>query len=418
MDSGSIRSATTWGGVDFDELASATGDPSYAFRLYTEKGDELSAPRTAVDRLSSWLDTTIQDIECQSEKRVRKFYIGKTYSQGRKNRNYNKNNPSTWRTGGISSRWRTHRKEEYGKSGMVVLTVITRDRVPKGAIKSFKSQQQYALALEQQLIMHYAYERGDERLANETINPGKWKTDEGGGENKITGAIGYPIYMAYALEGNIVPEYDDPWPSSPAISSPDRSICTVVGTTQDNSDEDDHSKYPINLQRRSNMASTEDDPSYFQTSQASTEAINSDQERSRSPLHKDLQRQSRKVTFSFPPPISPDQSTTCTSDVMIDLTEDSSCSDEESLNTCTMRRKQPVRFTRLDKPGSAQSLLLDRFPRLDKPGSVKPTQSLLLDCFPRLDKPAAASAFAKRGTLWLNDASKLNKEFLLLNQGK
>ena len=387
MDSGSIRSATTCGGVDFDELASATGDPSYAFRLYTEKGDELSAPRTAVDRLSSWLDTTIQDIECQSEKRVRKFYIGKTYSQRHKKRNYNKNDPTTWRKAGISSRWRTHRKEEYGKSGMVVLTVITRDRVPKGAIKSFKNQQLYALALEQQLIMHYAYERGDERLANETINPGKWKTDEGGGENEITGAIGYPIYMAYALEGNIVPECDDPWPSSPArISSPDRSICTVVDTTQDNSDEDERSKCPIrdfnipgpiDLQRRSNITSTEDDrdPSYYhdQTSKASIIVTETDQERSRSPLHKDLKRQSRKVTFSFPP-ISSDQSTTCTSDVMIDLTGDSS--DEESLNTCTMRRKQPVRFTRLDKPGSAQSLLLDRFPRLDK--------------------PAAGSAFAKR----------------------
>ena len=409
MDSGSIRSATTCGGVDFDELASATGDPSYAFRLYMEKGDELSAPRTAVDRLSSWLDTTIQDIECQSEKRVRKFYIGKTYSQRHKKRIYNKNDPTTWRKAGISSRWRTHRKEEYGKSGMVVLTVITRDRVPKGAIKSFKNQQQYALALEQQLIMHYALERGDERLANETINPGKWKTDEGGGENEITGAIGYPIYMAYALEGNIALECDDPWPSSPArISSPDRSICTVVDTTQDNSDEDERSKCPIDLQRRSNITSTEDDrdPSYFhdQTSKASIIVTETDQERSRSPLHKDLKRQSRKVTFSFPP-ISPDQSTTCTSDVMIDLTGDSS--DEESLNTYTMRRKQPVRFTRLDKPGSAQSLLLDRFPKLDKPGSVKPIQSLLLDRFPRLDKPAAGSAFAKRGTLWLNDAIEL-----------
>ena len=212
MDSRSIRSATTRGGVDFDDLAAEKVSPYYAFNLYRETGNELSDMRTALNLLSKWLDTTIEHIECQSGKRISKFYIGKTYTQGhrgKKTPSFDKNKASTWRKDGIRSRWGTHRNGYYGKSGMVVLTVITRDRVPKGAIKAFKHQQQYALALEQQLIMHYALTKGDGRLANETINPGKMKADEEGG-SEVTGAIGYPIYMAYALEEDTrPPEPDD-----------------------------------------------------------------------------------------------------------------------------------------------------------------------------------------------------------------
>ena len=160
-------------GVDFDDLAAEKEAPNYAFNLYTETDNELSDMRTALNALSKWLDTTIEHIECQSGKRISKFYIGKTYTHGRRGKKaplFHKDKASTWRKDGISSRWGTHRNEYYGKSGMVVLTVITRDRVPKGAIKAFKNQQQYASALEQQLIMHYAFTKGDGRLANETIN--------------------------------------------------------------------------------------------------------------------------------------------------------------------------------------------------------------------------------------------------------
>ena len=51
----------------------------------------------------------------------------------------------------------------------------------------------YARALEQQLIIHYAFIRGDERLANTSTHPGMQQQEE-------SRAIGYPIYMAFALD--------------------------------------------------------------------------------------------------------------------------------------------------------------------------------------------------------------------------
>ena len=235
MENKSIRSATTRGGVDFDDLAAEKVSPNYAFNLYGEIDNELSDMRTALNALSKWLDITIQYIECQSGKRISKFYIGKTYMHGHKGRKFNKQEPTTWRKVGISSRWGIHRNKEYGKSGMVVLTVITRDRVPKGAVKAFNNQQHYALALEQQLIMHYAFAQGDERLANETINPGKMKADEAGG-SEVTGAIGYPIYMAYVLEEDTrLPEPDD---GVPQEMEADDDPSETIRLTGDDNDED------------------------------------------------------------------------------------------------------------------------------------------------------------------------------------
>ena len=73
---------------------------------------------------------------------------------------------------------------------MVVLTIITKDTVPENVPPAFRHQQDYALALEQQLIMHFAYVEKDQRLANDTLHPG----------HRDDGAIGYPLYMTYGLE--------------------------------------------------------------------------------------------------------------------------------------------------------------------------------------------------------------------------
>ena len=75
---------------------------------------------------------------------------------------------------------------------MVVLTVVTKDDVPQQSIPTFKHQEMYALALEQQLIIHYAFIRGDKRLANTSTHPGMQQQEE-------SRAIGYPIYMAFTL---------------------------------------------------------------------------------------------------------------------------------------------------------------------------------------------------------------------------
>ena len=213
----SVQSAaTTCGGVDFDDLVSGKVLPYYTFRptriknkqdvcattpTPTEKDPKHIATNTedynalcrATDTLVKWVDDTITDIEIQSGKKVVKFYIGKTYVRQIKNRKFDAMNPNTWRKSGISSRWRHHRHEDYGENGMVVLTVVTKDDVPQQSIQAFKHQEMYALALEQQLIIHYAFIRGDERLANTSTHPGMQQQEE-------SRAIGYPIYMAFTLD--------------------------------------------------------------------------------------------------------------------------------------------------------------------------------------------------------------------------
>ena len=209
----SARSATTRGGVDFDDLVTGRADPYYTFRLTriksnhaatqrdpknpttnTEGDQDYNALHRATDTLVKWVDDTITDIEIQSGKKVVKFYIGKTYvRKNKRNKVFDAMDPNTWRKEGIRSRWFHHKHEDYGRNGMVVLTVVTKDDVPQQSIKAFKHQEMYALALEQQLIIYYAFIRGDERLANTSTHPGMQQQEE-------SRAIGYPIYMAFALD--------------------------------------------------------------------------------------------------------------------------------------------------------------------------------------------------------------------------
>ena len=218
----SARSATTRGGVDFDDLVTGRVGPSYTFRLTriintdhaatqrdpkntttNTKGDQdYNALHRATDTLVKWVDDTITDIEIQSGKKVVKFYIGKTFVRQHGNRKFDSMNPNTWRVSGISSRWRHHKQEDYGRNGMVVLTVVTKDDVPPQSIPAFKHQEMYALALEQQLIIHYAFIKGDERLANKSTHPGMQQKGE-------STAIGYPIYMAFALDDNEIDQGDE-----------------------------------------------------------------------------------------------------------------------------------------------------------------------------------------------------------------
>ncbi len=204
---GSVTSkATTRGGVEFDDLASGEKvPPYYAFNL--TKLSEGMDLRTATDTLIKSIDGTLRDIETlsTSNKRISKFYIGKTYTHRVTRRQFDHMKPNTWRKGGISSRWHHHKSQDYGKSGMVVQAVVTKEVVPPGSTPAFKHQEMYALALEQQLIIHYAYVEKDQRLANTSTHPGMQQTNT---QELDRGAIGYPIYVAYALEDDSDSEND------------------------------------------------------------------------------------------------------------------------------------------------------------------------------------------------------------------
>ena len=101
----------------------------------TNTEDYNNALYRATDTLVKWVDDTIRDIEIQSEKKVVKFYIGKTYvHKNKKSKVFDAMNPNTWRKEGIRSRWCHHKHQDYGRNGMVVLTVV----IPRSVI--FTSQ--------------------------------------------------------------------------------------------------------------------------------------------------------------------------------------------------------------------------------------------------------------------------------------
>ena len=180
----------TRGGCSFDQLCRGGCRYYVCDRGYLVHITQLDTLEKAEDKLVENIENIFQDLQTQREKKITKFYIGKTFVQA--NQKYpklNPLNPGSWRKGGISSRWNDHRKEEYGRDGMIVIAVITRDQVPTTAASKVK-QELYTLALEQRLLHYYQITKGDERLHNETFT-------SGGTDKK--GSAGYALYVAFSL---------------------------------------------------------------------------------------------------------------------------------------------------------------------------------------------------------------------------
>ena len=188
-------SRTTFGGCTLDDLH--RGSKNYvcdASCLVNLVGKDS---KKAKEELKDKLDELFQDLELQTERRVKKYYIGKTFIKRRRNPNsrrtfakFDPMDPSTWKKNGISSRWGCHKKMEYGRDGLVVLAAVTKDSVPQQC-RHEVHQEQYALALEQMLLHHYKLDIGDERLDNDTFTAG----GPDGGKS-----IAYAIYVTFTLD--------------------------------------------------------------------------------------------------------------------------------------------------------------------------------------------------------------------------
>ena len=102
-----------------------------------------------------------------------KFTIGKTYSPKRKKvDNPSPANPNHWKKDGISDRWKkTYKKEGY--TFLIAFVILTKENISKDIPEAFRDQQTLALALEQELIHHFAYVEKDNRIANKTLDTGK-----------------------------------------------------------------------------------------------------------------------------------------------------------------------------------------------------------------------------------------------------
>ena len=187
--------SVTFGGCTLDDLIRGSKnyvcDASCLVNLVGKDSNE------AKEGLINKIDELFQDLELQTERRVMKYYIGKTFIKQRKRPNNRKMfvkfdpmDPYTWKKNGISSRWGCHKKMEYGRDGLVVLAAVTEDAVPQQYCHEVH-REQYAVALEQMLLHHYKLEIGDQRLHNDTFT----SAGPDGGKS-----IAYAIYVVFTLE--------------------------------------------------------------------------------------------------------------------------------------------------------------------------------------------------------------------------
>lgn len=125
---------------------------------------------TAKQRFCQKVDSTLEHVEHIKKRKIEKFYIGKTYIPKRKDREFNPADPMTWRVIGVSDRYSQHKQCDYGRSGMIVLGVITKDNLPKNCQVN---HEKLALAYEQMLLHHYMLYNCDKRVANITFDTGR-----------------------------------------------------------------------------------------------------------------------------------------------------------------------------------------------------------------------------------------------------
>ena len=209
-------SRTTQGGADFDDLCRGFVK-NYSFNPADIVGqidvkaikqklikqlqstvNNLELEVEAIkEKLVKQLESTISDLELQSDRTIAKIYIGKTYIHRRKRPGggyltFDPLNSYTWRKKGISSRWQDHKKEDYGRDGLVVLGAITRETMPERCRESGQiDQEDFALAMEQKLLHHYLLSHPDPRVVNDSFSTGRATEDR---------CYAYAVYMAFRYE--------------------------------------------------------------------------------------------------------------------------------------------------------------------------------------------------------------------------
>ncbi|XP_052074721.1 uncharacterized protein LOC127712370 [Mytilus californianus] len=156
----------------------------------------------AFKRSKRKINETIKEIQIQSERKVIKFTIGKTYARTRKSGKFDPMRPSSWLLdSGINGRWKNE-YEKQGYDGLVVIGCIVLDLIPEKVHQniSWIDQEKYALGLEQALIQYYTLHKQDARLGNKSFNTG--------GDVQNTPKSGI-IYMAYKLENPKIEEEEN-----------------------------------------------------------------------------------------------------------------------------------------------------------------------------------------------------------------
>ena len=159
--------------------------------------------KKSVSKFVDHIKSIIEDNEEYHHRKCEEFYIGKSTVHKRSGRQFDPDKPSTWKLKWINQQWDVRRK--HGYQAMAVLTVVTNDTLPHlESRRPAQWKQQYTIALEQGLITHFMFVEDDERLANETTEPGNLER---------SGAIAYVLYLAMKFGPClVVPLYDLSYP--------------------------------------------------------------------------------------------------------------------------------------------------------------------------------------------------------------
>ena len=145
--------------------------------------------KAASTQLRKHISKVIRHSEMLTGCKMIKFEIGKSYIDSiPRGRVINRVNHCNWDKQGINRRW--HARKNQGYNSMTVLAAVNDEALPHGVAKS--KTQEYALWLEKELIGHYMFVAKDERLGNETLRSGRYKTH-------CAAATGYVIYIAMKL---------------------------------------------------------------------------------------------------------------------------------------------------------------------------------------------------------------------------
>ena len=178
------------------ELCKPGAAPGYVLDtgITIQKCSIVDATKHVVDNIKEHMET----IETLSKRKIKEFYIGKSNIHKKKHHTFNPDNPCTWKRGGIPGRYGDHVMESYGRNGLIVVAVTTKDSIPDDCIEKgyITHQEEYALTLEKRLIQKYKKDNDDRpRIANKGTDPGH--TDGGS-------SVAYVVYMAFTLEGKCV----------------------------------------------------------------------------------------------------------------------------------------------------------------------------------------------------------------------
>ena len=190
-----IASATTMaldGGCTFEELCTRARRGYACDNMVNIEGLSFD---DAKEELIKHVGNCIRRLEAGSSRTVMKFYIGKTYVNKKKQPGggdlpLNPQDSSTYTKDGISSRWGNYKQMDYGRDGMVVLTIVTPDVVPSA--KQPLHLEDYTCNLKSGLIDYFSTTSPyKDRMENTTSSKGK---------RDVQGSAAYALYVAYSLE--------------------------------------------------------------------------------------------------------------------------------------------------------------------------------------------------------------------------